>query len=245
MLYRYAFRKYWFLVLILIPVYAFVTSIWFDSALFMPYPSVGFSGNIEQFLPLILLIPLAFMLPDRSEIELGMVCGVRTSRMVFTRFIAIAVYTYLTVALMILLFRYTPYIPDEYTQILIPIVVPAHYKLYMLASGAVSLLFFGALLLFLRVLCRNCYIPVGIGLFIHIIFKAMSDDIQEGNRALRYASFDPFISTYILGNEVPRMYSMPHLWTLNRLLFLSLALILFIVTYLLLRRERLHESFGD
>jgi hypothetical protein len=134
---------------------------------------------------------------------------------------------------------------DPNAKLIFPIVIPEGYRWYMLLSLAVTLLFFTALFLFFRVVTRNCYLPVGLGLFVFLFFKERSQDIQTAALGPERALFDPFISCYFLGNSVPASLSLPHLWTLNRLLFLDLGLLLLVVSCLLLRREKLHEGFGE
>ena len=54
-----------------------------------------------------------------------------------------------------------------------------------------------------------------------------------------------FISTYFIGNGVARKEGLGKIWTHNRILFFFLSLVLFGASYLLLRREKLHENLGD
>lgn len=245
MLYLRALKKYAYLPLVIVPIYLIITQIWGPSPAIKPYPMLGFAGNIEQTLPLLLLIPLSFLLPDSYEIELSMVSGTRTSRLVQANVLAMLTHFFVSVYLFVLLFRHEDYVPSEYEEILIPIHVPDNYHLLLLLSSGVTLLFFASLFLFVRVALRNCYIPVGIGLLSHVVFKTLTDDIQKLSIPLGWAVFDPFISSYLLSNEVSNSYGLPPIWTINRLLFFILSLILLIITYLLLRREKLHESLGD
>ena len=99
--------------------------------------------------------------------------------------------------------------------------------------------------LFFRVLTRNCYAPVGMGLFVYLFFEAMNKDIRMLKTGLEYAIVDPFISTYFIGNGVACKEGLGKIWTHNRILFFFLALVLFGASYLLLRREKLHENLGD
>ena len=62
---------------------------------------------------------------------------------------------------------------------------------------------------------------------------------------LEYAIVDPFISTYFIGNGVARKEGLGKIWTHNRILFFFLSLVLFGASYLLLRREKLHENLGE
>ena len=245
MLYLRALKKYAYLPLVIVPIYLIITQVWGASPAIKPYPMLGFAGNIEQTLPLLLLIPLAFLLPDSYEIELSMVSGTRTSRLVQANVLAMLTHFFVSVYLFVLLFRHEDYVPSEYEEILIPIHVPDNYHLLLLLSSGVTLLFFASLFLFVRVALRNCYIPVGIGLLSHVVFKTLTDDIQKLSIPLGWAVFDPFISTYFIGNGVARKEGLGRIWTHNRILFFFLSLVLFGESYLLLRREKLHENLGD
>ena len=239
------YKKYWWVVALLLPVFAILTRVWEPSSLIMPYPRNGYLAYLELFLPMLLLVPLSMMLFDRYEIELALVCGVSTTKLMLQRVLALVSYAYGVLALFVLIFRYTPYVPDPTAKLIFPIVIPEGYRWYMLLSLAVTLLFFTALFLFFRVVTRNCYLPVGLGLFVFLFFKERSQDIQTAALGPERALFDPFISCYFLGSSVPASLSLPHLWTLNRLLFLDLGLLLLVVSCLLLRREKLHEGFGE
>ena len=64
-----------------------------------------FIGAFEGLLPLLLVPVCAFMLHDRTEIELAMVCGTRTSKLFFSKVIPIIAYTVIPCAFFSLVFK--------------------------------------------------------------------------------------------------------------------------------------------
>ena len=246
-------RRYLFFIPIALAVLAFSTFVWHPGALIVPVEISGFVDNTERILPILMLPFFSLLLPDTFEIELGLVCGVKTAKLTFSKVIPLVLYTLLSAWAFLLLYRYTPYTSTEYRPA-IPIWVPENFKWYLALSFAVTILFFAALFLLVRVITRNCYVPVAIGVFLYTLFDTgLCKDIQSGNMDIRWCLIDPFISVYILGDEVPNFCAeryadlsiLKNAWTYNRLLFLILALLLFLISYLLLRREKLHKTFGD
>ena len=100
---------------------------------------------------------------------------------------------------------------------------------------------YAALFLFIRVVCRNVYLPVGIGMFLCAVFDSFNSSIGLGQTDIRFSLFDPFISTYFLGNAAPQQYMLGDVWTYNRLLFFTLAILLLAASYAILRRDGLHQ----
>ena len=124
----------------------------------------------------------------------------------------------------------------------------------MLISIFVSLLFFAALFLFLRMLLRNCYIPMVLDFGLWGGLCGISYGIRQGQYSLTKCWMDPFISAYFVGDTVPNqmaekytedLSSLTNAWTYPRLMFFGLAILLLVATWLLLRREKLHQGFGD
>ena len=123
----------------------------------------------------------------------------------------------------------------------------------MFISMAVTLLFFFALICFVRVLSRNCYVPILIGLFVHLTAENTCKSIQAGGTAVKNCIFDPFISVYFMGDDIPNLIVEQHpqlgvkhnAWTYNRLIFFGISVVLLVATYIMLRREKLHRGFGD
>ena len=238
-------RKSLYFLAICLPFFLVATRIWEPQCIMMPAPMNGFAGYIEMFLPALMLIPLSLLLHDPFEIELGLVSGVRTSRLFFSKLLPLVVYGAVSVLAMILLVRDEPFVETDQMRALITISVPDNYKLLLAISVVVTLLFFASVVVFFRVLTRNCYAPVGMGLFIYLFFEAMNKDIRMLKTGLEYAIVDPFISTYFIGNGVARKEGLGKIWTHNRILFFFLSLVLFGAAYIMLRREKLHENLGD
>ena len=244
MLSRCMRRSLYFLAICL-PIFVVATRIWEPQCIILPAPMNGFASYIELFLPPLLLIPLSFLLYDSFEIELGLVSGVRTSRLLINKLATLLLYGAFSVLVMILLVRDEPFVETEQMRALITIVVPDNYKLLLAVSAVVTMLFFASVVVFFRVLTRNCYAPVGMGLFVYLFFEAMNKDIRMLKTGLEYAIVDPFISTYFIGNGVARKEGLGKIWTHNRVLFFHIAVILFAASYIMLRREKLHENLGE
>jgi len=227
------------------------TRIWEPLHLLVPPVMMGFADYIECFVPLIVVIPISFLLNDDYEIELGLVCGVKTSRLMFSKFLPVLIYTLIPTYLMILLYQYTPFTDFTRYKTPIPIFVPDNFKPYLYLSVTVTILFFTSLFLFIRTVFRNCYVPVAAGICCYMIFSSLNTGLKEGTEDIRMSFFNPFISSSIVGNTVPNAYAangiehIADMWTYNRLFFFALAMILFILTYVLLQREKLHENFGE
>ncbi len=248
MLIRRSLKKQLYLIPIFAGILLFSCRVWEPSWLIVPLPYLGFIDFTEYIAPFLIIVPISFLLYNNYEIELAMTCGVSTVRLVFTKFAAIVVYMLASLYLMIGLYKYLPFEPEQGTRIVYPIVVPEHYKIHMLISATVTVLFFASVILFLRVLLRNCYTSIVLGIVIYMAFEGMNESLKKGRVDVRRALFDPFVTNYFVGNEVPNRFKidgMHNLWTYNRLLFLGIAVVLFALTWLLLKRERLHESFVD
>lgn len=245
-------KGYLFVIPASIAFLLMATNVWLPQPVIVPLPDLGFVDCTESSVPAVLLILFSFLLYDGYEIELGLVCGVRTTRLAMIKAIPAFLYTVITTWVIILCHRYEPFDPGQY-RIRIPMYVPENYKVYLLLSAFVTLLFFAALFFFIRVLTRNCFLPVGVGLFVWLALYSISMDVRAGEVNVVKILLDPFISTYFIGNTIPNemaakyndLTGLANAWTYNRLLFLGLAIVLLVATWLLLRREKLHESIGD
>lgn len=236
-------KYYLFLSVILLIV---VSRVWEASPLIAALPEKGFIDYTELFVPFLLILPISFLLYDNYEIELGLVCGVKTVKLMMTKFISILLYTLIPMSLLVLLYKYTEFIPNGQTKIRIPIYIPENYKLYMFCSAFVTVLFFASLFLFIRIITKNCYAPVGLGILVYTIFNTLNTNIHSGYEDIRKCIMDPFLSNYFLGDKVlTEYYQVGPLWTYNRLLFLGLGVLMFVGSYLLLRREKLHHGAND
>lgn len=215
----------------------------------------SFFSSTELIVPFVVLLPVSFLLYNNFEIELALVNGVTTMKLMLCKFFATVVATVLPLFAVILPVREKYYSarPEEIT---IPIHVPENFKLYLLLSAFVTVLFFASLFLLLRVVLRNCYAPVGLAILVFSYFQNRNQSINYLSLPFKSALFDPFITKYLIGDTVANegftvtatgevVDAFPHLWTFNRLSFFGIAVVLIVISCVLLRREKLHESFGD
>ena len=242
---KHTYRAYIPYGLAAVAAMLFVSLIWFPQFLLVPPHLTSIIDSTEVAVPMVLLIPIAFLCHNPYEVELSMTCGMRTPKLVFSKFLPILTYTEIIMAVLALLYRYIPYDPEIHGASLFPIHVPEHFRLYTVISTLVTTLFFASLFLFLRVVTHSNFLPLGAGLFFLSVFKANNQHIRFGMTELNRTLMDPFISSYFIGDTVPNQLGIPYMWTLNRLLFLALSVVLFTATYLLLRRETLHRHIGE
>ena len=225
---------------------ALASKIWTPSPLIAALPQKGFIDYTELMIPFLLILPISFLLYDNFEIELALTCGIKTTRLMMNKFLSLFIYALTSMFLMIGLYKYTEFIPMSQTKIKIPIYVPENYKVYMLISAFVTVVFFASLFLFTRVATKNCYAPVGLGILAYSIFSSLNTNIHGGYEDIRHCLYDPFLSNYFLGDTVlTEYYKLGPLWTYNRLLFFGLAVAMLAATDFLLRREKLHQGFND
>ena len=242
---RSLWKNKYFLVLTTVML-ALASKIWTPSPLIAALPQKGFIDYTELMIPFLLILPISFLLYDNFEIELALTCGIKTTRLMMNKFISLFIYALTSMFLMIGLYKYTEFIPMSQTKIKIPIYVPENYKVYMLISAFVTVVFFASLFLFTRVATKNCYAPVGLGILAYSIFSSLNTNIHGGYEDIRHCLYDPFLSNYFLGDTVlMEYYKVGPLWTYNRLLFFGLAVAMLAATYFLLRREKLHQGFND
>lgn len=210
------------------------------------YPG-GFVSILENTASIVAICFFAFMFHDRYEIEEALVCGVTTTKLVFTRFTAILIYSF--AAMSFVLIRYELQSYPYPTAPGVPFYAPEHYKLYALASAFVTVLFFAGVTVLIRTIFANCYVAFGVGFALHDFISHFSKDIRLGNIAIENCFADPFMSSYILSDKVPRTEKAlglsPTEWTCNRLMFFGLALVILFVSFLLLKREKLHRGFTE
>ena len=245
MLFWRSLKKNAYFLVIALFLLAFSCTVWNPHHLIVALPEHGFIDSTELFVPFVLLLPISFLLYDNFEIELGLTCGVKTTKLLFTKFIAILLFAITAAFCMVALFEYEPYVPQQ-SKIIIPIHIPENYKAYMFISAFVTTVFFASLFLFMRVAIKNCYAPVGLGVLLYTVFNGFNYDIHSGYTDIRKCLFDPFLSNYFMGNTMlTEYYRVGPLWTYNRLLFFGLAVVMLVATFFLLRREKLHQGFND
>ncbi len=210
----------------------------------------------EMLLPILLIPMCAFILYDRTEIELALVSGTKTTKLFFTKIIPIITYTLIPSIFFGLLFHsdsHSHIDPGMVTMKSIPEYVPDNYKLLTLVSMVITVTFFIALYSLIRVLTRNCYVPILMCFGISVGLRSFSAAIVAMRIPLTTCLIDPFINSYFIGNSVPNIYaekfselvSLTSAWTYNRLLFIGISTLLFLITYLILRREKLHCGIGE
>ena len=218
--------------------------------LIVPPKHIGYLDRTELVIAVLMLPVFSFLLPNKFEIELSLSCGTSTVKLFFTKAFASLIYTVIPALVFIFLYQYEPYLGKDRPKI--GIFIPENYKLYMVVSVLVTMFFFFALFCFLRVLLRNCYAPILVGLAIYFLAYNTCKNIQNGVDIERCLT-DPFISVYMMGDTVPNNIAaqypelgvVANAWTYNRLIFLGISVVLLIASYLMLRREKLHRGFGD
>lgn len=242
---KYSYRTYVPYGLAAVAAMLFCSLIWFPQFLLVPPHLTSIIDSTEVAVPIVLLMPIAFLCHAPYEVELSMTCGMRTSRLVFSKFLPILTYTEIIMAALAVLYRYIPYDPEIHGRSLFPIFVPDHFRLYTVISTLVTTLFFASLFLLLRVVTHSNLLSLGAGLFFWVFFKTNNQNIRFGMTGLNSTLLDPFISSYFIGDTVPNQLGISYMWTINRLLFLVLSVALLIATDLLLRRETLHRHIGE
>lgn len=97
-------------------------------------------------------------------------------------------------------------------------------------SFIVTFLFMTSLAILLRLTLRSAYGAAGF-LFIGFLwFYFTSDAIGKQELPVWRAYFDPYITSYMIGTRI---------WIINRLLFLTVTLTIWLICFLLLKREKL------
>lgn len=237
-----SFRKRAAYMLICFALFLFSTNIWTPSYLIVPLPFKGIVDLIETITPLLTLLPLSFVLHDSYEIELGLTCGLRTERLMMCQYIPILLYTLVNILLMILCYQHRPFsLFNEYPAF-VPINIPNAYKTYLIISATTTAIFFSALQVLIRVVCKNSYVAVSINICVYLLFLTQNFSLRQGRFAIHRAILDPFISTYFLGDSVPLELGLGKVWTTNRVLYVTLSFFFFFISCWLLRREKTHED---
>lgn len=242
LLFGYTLRRYAPAFPLVFVVSAVLCMLWLPSPAIVPYPSTGAVGGLEMALPVLLCLPLSFLLHDKAVIELSLVHGVSTLRLFMAYLCAALTWSVGGLVAVVLCLRFTPLDEQQIKSLAYPPHIPDGVRWYVLLSALITLLFFVSVLMLLRVALRNCYVPIVVVLLMFTVFYDRSKDLRMGGPdGMGTALFDPYMSTYVIGDAVPLQYGYGHLWTANRVLFLGLALVFFLISILLLRRERMHE----
>lgn len=244
LLFTHFLKKYSPWLILCVGVLLYVTRVWEE----LPPPQLSFTRIVETAAAAFAVVPISLILYEPTEIELGLACGIRTARFAFTRFIPCLLYTLVPATVISALYNYVPRITDpEYIGI-IPIYLPGNYRLLLAVSAAVTVLFFAALTVFLRVALRNCFVALSAGLISVIAMHSLSLSVSGGIFSLSLSYINPFVTSYFvgdgIGNQFPQI-GLQNVWTVNRVIFFAISVVLLLATYLLLRRERLHEVADD
>ena len=250
---RKTFKSSLYVVPITVVTILFATHFWIPNYLIAPPPYSGFAYQLESSIAILLIVFYTFLLTNRFEIELGLVNGYCTLKLATMKVIPVYIYSIVTVLMTIPLYQYKAFDVESGYSARIPISVPDNHRTYMLISILVTVTFFSSLYFFIRVLMRNCYLPVIPDLLLVTLFFGLNERIIKGYSDIRMSLVDPFISSYFMGNSVPNkiaekypeMFLLRNAWTNNRIIFLSFSLLLLVSTVFLLRREKLHRGIGD
>ena len=244
LLFTHFLKKYSPWLVLCTGVLLYATSVWKE----LPPPQLSFTRIVEAAAAAFAVVPISLILYEPTEIELGLACGIRTARFAYTRFIPCLLYTLIPAVVISALYNYVPRISDPDYIGIIPIYVPGNYRLLLALSTAVTVLFFASLTLFLRVVLRNCFVALSAGLITVIATHSLSTSVSGGVFPLTVSYVDPLITSYFVGNGIGKLFpqiGLQSVWTINRVIFFAISVVLLAVTYLLLRRERLHEVGND
>ena len=247
-----SFIRSLYVIPVMIAVILFSTFLWNPDYLITPPEYSGFEDHIERAIPIVIIAFYSFFLPNKFEIELGLVNGYGTLKLGMTKVIPVFIYSMITSLAAVFVYRFKPF--DVLgVKSLIPIYVPEDFRFYIFFSVFVTILFFSSVYFFIRVLLRNCFLPVIADLLVFSILSPISTGIRKGITDIRMSIVDPFITTYFVGNTIPNEIAerymdlaiLKNAWTINRLIFLFLSLVFLAATILLLRREKLHRGLGE
>ena len=240
LLFKYCLKRYSLWLLLGVAVLLGATQVWKDLA----PPQLNFIRMVEVIGSVLAVIPISIILFEPTEIELGLACGIRTDRFAFTRLAPCLLYTMIPATVIAALGHYAAKLTDPETIGVIPLYVPDNYRVCMLISAAVTVLFFASLTFFLRVASRNCLVAFVGGLVTVMGGTTISAFVIGGKFHPLFSYVNPFISFYFIGDHVGNAFSqlgLQNVWTINRISFFVLSLLLLGASYLLLRREKLHE----
>lgn len=228
----------------------FTSYVWQPGYVIAPGHMPGFFEYTEMTITVLLAACCCFVLTNKFEIELALVCNTSTLKLFMSKVIPIFIYTIIPMFVVLLMYEAVPYTGND--EPVVPIFIPENWKLYAGLSILVSFVFFFALFCFLRVLCRNCYLPILLCMFFHALAYDTTKNIQYGSGNIAVSIINPYISVYMLGDKVgnelaqsQNLAILQNVWTYNRILFAVLSVILVILTIWLLKRENLHKGFGD
>lgn len=164
------------------------TEVW-EKQLILTAPGVNcFFNSCELLVPFFVVLPVSFTLYDNYEIELGLINGVPTVKLMLCKFFAIIV------AILVPFVAVNALVRDKYyrcrpEEIRIPLELPENFQIYLVLSVIVTTLFFASLFLLLRVALRNCYAPVGLGILAFSFFQPRMLNINDLSLPFKSALF--------------------------------------------------------
>ena len=88
-----SFKRSWFYLLISAAIAIVTSNVVFPQPLIVPYTMTGFLDNTESFLPILFAVYCSFLIPSKFEMELALVCGVKSGEFVFSKAIPVFIYT--------------------------------------------------------------------------------------------------------------------------------------------------------
>ena len=242
LLFSYTVKRYAWVFPAVFLASAVITLLWVPQPAIVPFPRNGFISNLEIILPMLIALPLSFLLHDKSSIELALVHGLDTLTLFGMHVLSVLFWMTTAFGAVVSCYRVEALTDEQQAALALPLILPQTLRFHIFLSVVVSALFFASLVVFLRVLMKNCFVPIfGVLLTFTLFYERSRALRMSGIRALKGALFDPYISTYVLGDTVPLQYGYGYLWSANRLLFFNISLILLVATALILRRERMHE----
>ncbi|MBR7033758.1 MAG: hypothetical protein IKI03_09030 [Clostridia bacterium] len=252
-MFKKTFKSTLYVVPITIGLILVATHIWNADYLIAPPPYSGFVLYLEYSLAVLLIAFFSFILPNKYEIELGLVNGYRTVKLALTKAFPIYIYTLIISILAVIFYQYKPFDIESGFSTAIPVYVPNNYKLFMCISVFVTISFFSSLFFVIRLLVKNCFFPVFIDIGILIALFNFNDELRRGLTDIRMCFFDPFITVYFVGNTVPNSLSdnysnlniLKNAWLYNRIFFLILTFALIVISIIILRRDNLHKIIGE
>ena len=250
-MFKRSFINGWFYLPVTFVFLLFASYVWYPGPVIVPGHMTGFFEYTETTVTILLAAFCCFTLINKYEIELGLVCGTSTLKLFISKVLPIFVYTIIPMFVILGLYEYVPYSGTEKAEI--AIFVPENWKIYAAISFIVSFLFFFSLFCFLRVLMRNCYVPLFVCMFFHAVAYDYTKSVQYGNTSPKLSIFNPYISVYMLSDKIPDMIAgqheelslLYHAWSYNRIIFFVLGIVLIAATCFMLKRETLHKGFGD
>lgn len=166
---------------------------------------------LEHYYPIFPAVLCCLILSDNEEVELLITYTSRKTLLFFTRYFSIVSFTVIGAAGVWLSFH---------TQ----------YRALISLSFCVTSLFISSLAILLRLALQSAYGSLAFLIISCLMFHFISGAIGEQDLPVWRAFFDPYITSYMIGTKV---------WAINRMLFFSITLVIWLICFLLLKQEKL------